>query len=335
MKLLRNSELRRSVCITAAFTAVFALTALFINSLCAVLVLLTGAAAIAVVLASGAARYRKIERLTMDIDRVMHGDNSVNIRESKEGELFVLQNEIRKMLLCLREQNEQLNKSRVFLADSIADISHQLRTPLTSINLVLSLLSDPCLESGKRARLLKELSRLISKTDSLVTALLKISKIDAGAVEFDKSEIFVGELIRKAAEPLEIQLELKEQTLLTDIHGETVTGDLAWLSEAVGNILKNCMEHTPAGGTISVKANCTPIFTQIIIKDSGSGFDENDLPHIFERFYKGKNSSDMSFGIGLALAQLIVTSHGGVIRAKNSESGGAEFDVRFYPALPD
>ena len=175
-----------------------------------------------------------------------------------------------------------------------------------------------------------KLSQLIARTDYLINVLLKMSKIDAGTVTFEKKQVSVEKLIAKAAEPLEVALELKGQTLITDLRDESLIGDLSWTTEAIGNIIKNCHEHTPRGGTITVKAESTPIYTEITISDSGSGIDREDLTHIFERFYKGKNSSDNSFGIGLALAQTIITGQDGTIKASNGRDGGAEFTIRFY-----
>ena len=125
-------------------------------------------------------------------------------------------------------------------------------------------------------------------------------------------------------------MELKGLELKIKTGGESFTGDLAWSVEAIGNLLKNAMEHTPDGGSISVVAMETPLFTQIEVEDSGEGFFEEDIPHLFERFYKGKNSGEGSIGIGLALSRAIITSQNGTIKAENSERGGAKFTVRFY-----
>lgn len=271
-----------------------------------------------------------MEKLTDDIDKILHGRKDIRINDNLEGELSVLQNELSKMLIILNEQNDKLKNEKKFLSDSIADISHQLRTPLTSINLILSLLHEPDISDEKRLELLHKLSQLIARTDYLINVLLKMSKIDAGTVTFEKKQVKVEKLIAKAVEPLEVALELKGQTLITDLRDESLIGDLSWTTEAIGNIIKNCHEHTPQGGTITFKAKSTPIYTEITISDSGSGIDREDLTHIFERFYKGKNSSDNSFGIGLALAQTIITGQDGTIKASNSRDGGAEFTIRFY-----
>lgn len=235
------------------------------------------------------------------------------------------------MTVRLREQAEALKKDKIFLADSIADISHQIRTPLTSINLIANFLADEELSDERRLSLVKDLFQLLSRIDWLISTLLKISKLDAGTVKFAKDTVKVSELIQKAAKPLAIPMDLRNQQLIIKANGdEQFEGDLAWTAEAIENILKNCMEHTPDGGTIAIEAKDTPIYTELKITDTGPGIDPEDLPHLFERFYKGKNSSSGNVGIGLALARMIITSQNGTIKAENGKGGGAEFTVRFY-----
>lgn len=278
-------------------------------------------------------RYKRIENLTETIDKILRGNDNIDIKSFKEGELSILESDVQKMLSRLRSQKDILQKERTYLADSIADISHQLRTPLTSINLILSLLSSGEISEEKRDELMRELSSLITKTEYLVSVLLKISKIDAGTVQFEKQEIDLFELIKKSAEPIMIPMDIKNQSLIIDISDIKLTGDFVWSLEAFGNILKNCTEHTPEGGTVTVKGEDTPIFTEITVTDTGNGFDEDDLPHIFERFYKGKNGSKESFGIGLNLAKMIIASQNGTIKAENSPEGGAKFTIRFYKQI--
>ena len=238
------------------------------------------------------------------------------------------------MVVRLREQADQLRKDKVSLQDSIADISHQLKTPLTSMNLLLSLLDNPKLTYEQRFSYVKELERDISHIDWLVATLLKISQIDAGTVRFSKESVDVEKLVQAAASPLEVPMELREQRLLVEV-GEHVAfcGDFLWTVEAVRNILKNCMEHTPPGGQIKVSAAENPVFTEMVITDTGEGIAPEDLPHLFERFYKGKNSGEKSVGIGLALARMIVTAQEGTLKAGNRKEGGARFIMRFYKSV--
>lgn len=276
-------------------------------------------------------RYHRLQQLGQEIDDMLHNQTPIHFERYQEGELSILENELSKMTLRLSEQAAALAKDKEFLGDSMADISHQIRSPLTSSNLILSLLMEPDLAPARRKKLLQELTQLLSRIDWLVEALLKMSKMDAGTVHFQQSSVNVKNLIQKAAEPLIIPMELREQTLsLQGTDQVTFTGDFSWSEEAILNILKNCMEHTPWGGCIQVTFSQNTIFTEIIIEDNGPGFDKEDLPHLFERFYKGKTSSQQSVGIGLALARMIISQQNGTLKAENSLEGGARFILKFY-----
>lgn len=330
MKIFRNREFAIESAVILVLTAVFSVTTALFAPLASLLTALFGVCVYALFYRSATKRYARMEKLTDDIDKILHGRKDIQIGDNLEGELSVLQNELSKILILLHEQNDKLKSEKKFLSDSIADISHQLRTPLTSINLILSLLHEADITEQRRLELLHKLSQLIARTDYLINVLLKMSKIDAGTVIFEKNPTSVRRLIEKAVEPLEVAIELKGQQLETAIGDEKFTGDFAWTTEAVSNIIKNCHEHTPQGGMITIRAESTPIYTEITISDTGNGIDRDDLAHIFDRFYKGKNSSDNSFGIGLALARTIITGQDGTIKASNGRNGGALFTIRFY-----
>lgn len=330
MKFLRNPEVKKSLIWHGIISAIAAVAAfvwderfgVFVLSLCAVFT--------AVHCITTYRRYKCIYNLSADIDRILHGDDeNISLNRYAEGELGILQSEIHKMTVRLREQKQQLVNDKVYLADSIADISHQIRTPLTSINLLVHRLSESGLSEEKRIKLSHELMSLLSRIDWLITALLKISKLDAGTVQFKKENVTLSELINKTAEPLLVPIELRNQNLSINAEGG-FSGDVSWTQEALGNILKNCMEHTPSEGVLQITANENALFSEIVISDNGCGIDKEDMPHIFERFYKGKNSDDKSFGIGLALARMIITAQNGTVKAENNTSGGARFTVRFY-----
>ena len=229
----------------------------------------------------------------------------------------------------LIESAEVVEADKKHLADSLADISHQLRTPLTSMNLTTSMLRESNLTDERRMELTGELRRLLTRTDWLVETLLKISKLDAGTVKLAQNKVSIRHLIDRAASPLAIPMDLRNQTLTVHCMEESVNCDLVWTAEALGNILKKCMEHTPEGGIITVTASETALYTQIKVTDTGSGFDAKDIPHLFERFYKGSNASENSYGIGLALARTVITSQNGTIQAMNGEIG-AKFVIKFY-----
>ena len=274
-------------------------------------------------------RNEKIESISEDIDGILHGCDHIVFDRYSEGELSILESEISKMTVRLREQQSILKADKIYLADSLADISHQLRTPLTSMNLIVSMLARPQTTEAKKNEMLRETSELLRQVDWLLTALLKISKLDAGTVRFRTEEISLEELLRKACTPVQIPIELREQRLIVEADG-SFSGDILWTCEAILNIVKNCMEHTPDGGEIRVTGADNPIYTEIVVKDTGTGISPEDLPHIFERFYKGSDSGDKGFGIGLALAKKIIVSQNGTIKAGNRPESGAEFTIRFY-----
>lgn len=278
-------------------------------------------------------RYRRIRLLCQEIDQALHGEAPVHFSDYREGELAILKIEIDKLLVRLTEQSEALRSDKQKLAASLADISHQIRTPLTSIRLVLSLLTEPNLSESKRRELVHQLSRLISRIDWLIEALLKLSRLDAGTVVLKPENVPVAKLVAAAAEPLAIAMELRGQqfSFTPQTHRESFIGDFSWTAEALGNILKNCMEHTPFGGRIQVSAAENTIFTEIIIEDDGPGFAAQDLPHLFERFYKGADSDQESVGIGLALSRIILARQNATIKAENRLGGGARFILHFYP----
>lgn len=338
MNILHNPEIQKSLLVHLAL-AILAVTAgWFHDRYTALCLLLFSAFYILAHYLFTMARYKKLKQLSLELDAMLHSNTPIDFQRYREGELSILESELSKMTLRLGEQAAALANDKQFLADSMADISHQIRSPLTSSNLILTLLMEQQLSPGRRRQLLRELTQLLSRIDWLVESLLKISKMDAGTIVFKRQPIPVQELIKQASEPLLISMELREQTL--DIMPVTLQkqntgapqflGDLAWSTEAILNIFKNCMEHTPIGGTIKVSFSQNTIFTRIIIEDNGPGFAKEDLPHLFERFYKGKNASEHSVGIGLALARMIITQQNGTLKAENRPEGGARFIISFY-----
>lgn len=353
MHFFRNPEIKRSLLLSLLATALFAVAGFFLGrsfepeysstgagglslgTLWALFALGMGLVFTLLSLLVTWRRYGRIRELSQNIDALLHGAEALHFSDYREGELAILKVEIDKMVLRLKEQSETLKQEKGHLAASMADISHQIRTPLTSLHLVLSLLSEPELSHEKRTELLQQMGMLLNRIDWLIEALLKVSRLDAGTVEFKPRPVTVSQVVRAAAEPLEIPMELRGQQFVFDRQNgqETFFVDLAWTVEAVANILKNCMEHTPAGGEIRVSASQNTIFTELVIKDNGPGFAPEDFPHLFERFYKGKNSGDQSIGIGLALARMILARQNATIKAENAPGGGARFVLHFYRDL--
>lgn len=327
--LLRNRALFTEAALSLMLTAVLS-AAVFIWNAPFGWATLGGLAGLtAIHLTFSALRYRRLQKLSLEVDRLLHEGGNLEIRGYQEGELSILANQIQKMTIRLTESVNAATVEKNRLADSLADISHQLRTPLTAMNLTAAMLSAEELPFQRRQELTRELKKQLSRTDWLVNTLLKLSKLDAETVELARERVPVRLVAARAAEPLAIPMELRDQQLILDCGDAAFTGDMVWTVEAVGNILKNAVEHTPDGGAICLRAWETPLFTGIEIENEGEGFAPEDIPHLFERFYKGKNASQDSFGIGLALARTVIAAQNGTIQASNTPSG-AKFVIKLY-----
>ena len=329
MKLLKNKEVRKALLWQLLISAAACTVCFFFDVRAGLTAVVLSLLLMLIFCISTYKRYQRISSLADDIDQVLHGNSSIDFDSYSEGELSILHSEIYKMTVRLREQQQKLLSDKEYLADSLADISHQIRTPLTSINLLVERLSATGLTDECRHQLTNELYELLSRIDWLIITLLKISKLDAGTVSFNKETVSLEALIKRSCSPLLIPMELRGQELIIRAEGDFY-GEPAWTSEAVGNMVKNCMEHTPDGGRIEINAVETALYSEIVIKDNGTGISPEDLPHIFERFYKGKDSDGKSFGIGLALSRMIIAGQKGTVKAENRKNAGAMFTLRFY-----
>lgn len=328
-QLLQNVEFRRRSLLLLAVSVIACAVGFVIQPACGFLALAVCLFFLLYYLVTSLRRDRQMEQLSQCIDQALYGRDGALLSACQEGELAILQTQLQKLLVKLRQSSARDQEDKAFLRDSIADISHQLRTPMTSLNLIAAMLPEVGADSVRQRELQQQLNQLLQRIDWLVDALLNLAKIDAGTAYFRRNTLDAAQVLRQAAEPLEIALEIREITLQVTGFG-SYTGDGAWSAEALGNILKNCMEHVPQGGKILVEISQTPLYTQLCLQDTGPGFAPDDLPHLFERFYKGHNAAANSFGIGLALAQRIISAQNGTIRAQNAPEGGALFTVRFY-----
>ena len=329
MKIFKNKEIQKYLIILLIISFVFVVGTFIWNVYFGIFTLCLCSLFIFLFVLILNSKYKKIRELSDSLNKVLHGDYQLIINDYSEGEFGILQNEIYKITVKLREQHLELEKDKKYLADSIADISHQIRTPLTTINILLSLLSKPELPIEKKQNILSELYESLYRIEWLINSLLKMSKFDAQTIKFKKEEIKLEELIEKASSTLLVSMDLKNQKLTKNVSGN-FNGDLLWTIEAIENIIKNCMEHTPENGEITINASENALYSEITISDSGSGINKEDLPHIFERFYKGQNDTSKGFGIGLALARSIIVSQNGTIKADNKPNGGAIFTIKFY-----
>lgn len=310
----------------------FGFVALRAAAVCFACSLAACAAVAAACLAAMRSRSRRIASLAERLDAILRDPlRTQSFSDYEEGELAILANELQKMTVRLRDQAFELRRERDSLADSLADISHQLRTPLTSINLTLDLLGRPDVSPERRRELLRDVRNLSGHMSWLVSTLLILARTDAGTLHMAHAEVRVADLVEAAAEPLRIPFELKGQRLEVALAtgDERFAGDAGWSREALSNLLKNCMEHTPPGGTVRVEARQDALGTFVTVSDTGPGISARDLPHVFERFYKGEGSSPLSVGIGLALARCLVGAQGGTLSADNGPNGGARFTMSF------
>lgn len=327
-----NKDIKMILIISLALTAVFSAVCFAINAFCGALCLLLGLCVTAVFLVYTKKRYQKINDLNNYLSLVCSGNYDLNINENTEGELSILKNNLYKVITILQTQKEKLAKDKTSLAESLADISHQIKTPLTSIMMMTDLLKDESNEA-KRAEFLSIIETQLDKMKWLIITLLKLSKLDAGTIELKSEKQSVKDVINESLTPFLIALELKNIRLENTADDFVFSGDKNWSIEAFGNIIKNCIEHTDNGGTLSITSSSTNIYDSIFISDNGCGISKEDLPHIFERFYYGKNSSKNSIGIGLALAKTIFEKQKAVIKVNSTLGVGTTFEVRFYKAI--
>ena len=265
-------------------------------------------------------RDKKINQITQYINQIKNKKYDLDINENSEDELSNLKNELYKITIMLKEESEISKKDKENLKMSVEDISHQLKTPLTSITIMLDNLKDnPNMDEEIRQKFIFEISKQVEWINWLVISMLKLSKLDANVVQFSKEKINLNKLISEIIKNLEIPIEIKNQKIIID-GNENVSfiGDYKWQQEAITNIIKNCIEHNANNGTIYINYEENSLFTKITIRDEGEGISKEDLKHIFERFYKGKNSSENSVGIGLALAKNIIEKNNGMINCKIS-----------------
>lgn len=271
-------------------------------------------------------RHKRLLELSAYLEAASCGRETALSRT--EDEFSLLEDELYKTVSELRIAREQAQQERERQAENLADIAHQIKTPLTSMSLMTQLLyADASPEQLEYlGRLDNQLTRLGWLTDSLLT----MSRLDAGAIEFVPVTLTFEELAAQALDPLAQLIEERAQTV--QLRGGTLTlsCDPHWSAEALVNLIKNCSEHTPAGGQILMEAVSTPLYFQIIVEDTGPGFDPSELPLLFRRFYRGKTSGKDSIGIGLALCRAIIEEQGGLVHAENCPEGGARFVLRFY-----
>lgn len=275
--------------------------------------------------------YKRIRRLTLAAKRVVEGEYNISINEDEEGDFSKLAVSFNSMRDIIRNNIVDLKKEKEFLADILSDISHQLKTPLSSMILYNDLMLNKELSKDQRQTFLLNNQNQLNRMQWLITSLLKLAKLDAKAIVLGKEEESLNETIKDSIEAVESKALLSE-VIINFNDGEEIVfnQDKLWLQEAFINIIKNGIEYTPQGGLINIEITENPIYRRVIIEDNGEGIREEDLPNIFKRFYKGKTvkKSD-SVGIGLALAKSIIEAHNGMVEAYSRVGEGTKFVITF------
>ena len=274
---------------------------------------------------------KKINEITKYIEEINRGNYKLNIEENTEDELSILKNELYKITIMLKEVAENSQKDKTTLKDSLSDISHQIKTPITSILIMLdNILSDENMPEDIKKDFIKDIKREIVNIKFLVESILKLSKIDSNSIKFIKKEVLIKDIINEAVKNVSMLSKLKNIEIIVsgDDSIKTIC-DLKWQVEAITNILKNCIEHSYENRKIYINYNQNNMYTELKIEDNGTGIDAKDLPHIFERFYKEKNSSSDSVGIGLALSKSIIESNNGYIQVDSKLNKGTTFIIKY------
>ena len=276
-------------------------------------------------------RNQKIQEIIKYIEAINNKNYDLKIAENTEDDLSNFRNELYKIAIMLKEQASQSINDKKALQTSLEDISHQLKTPLTSISIMLdNIRENPNMDEHTRQEFIYEISRQINWINWLVISLLKLSKLDSNTAVFVQKEIKVEDLINNVVKNLAIPIDIKQQNVIVNGSSDVMfVGDYNWQVEELTNIVKNCIEHTVENKNIYINWEENNFYTKIAIKDEGVGIDKKDVKHIFERFYKGKNSSENSVGIGLALAKSIIEKDNGYIICASELGRGTTFEIKY------
>lgn len=329
---MNDREIRIILIVSSILTVVLSIICAFFSKICAVLCLALGIILIIIFTVVTKRRYKNLNDLNDYLSLVCKGIYDMNIDDNTEGELSILKNNLYKVITLLQSQNDYLKNDKLYLADSIADISHQLKTPLTSMMVMCELLENEE-NPDKRQEFVSVINNQLSKMNWLITNILKISKLDADATEFKREEVSILSVLDDSLKPFALTAELKNIAIQNGANDFVFNGDESWTVEAVSNIVKNCLEHTNDGGKIIIASESTNLYNKLTISDNGCGIAEEDLPHIFERFYHGKNSSKDSVGIGLALAKTVFEKENASVTVESEQGRGSVFEIRFYKSV--
>ncbi|MFC5470465.1 sensor histidine kinase [Cohnella suwonensis] len=288
-----------------------------------------------------------IRDLALDIEETVKHDRPVPHRHYDEGELGLLASGAQELSLRLRQTIEQLHRDQSFLKDTVADISHQLKTPLASLAIYVDLLQEGNVDKNHADEFLAICRRELDRMEWLTLTLLKLARLEANALELNVVEASLLDTVEQAVEAVGQTANHKGVSIVFDANGRSEAGhdlvvphDRRWLSEAIVNILKNAVEHSPPGASVSIGLESTAVFARLLVRDQGPGIDPEHLPHVFKKFYRapGRGGEGSGVGLGLPLAKSIVEKHGGFLSAAPGESVGTTFTLalpqRLLPVAP-
>lgn len=296
-----------------------------------VVICVFGILILTIVLIYNRKKEREIKKINKYLNEINNGNYELKIEENCEDELSKLKNELYKTTVLLRETAENSEQEKINLSNSLADISHQIKTPLTSIRIMLDNIEDnPDMDRKTREEFIEDISKQIDWISSLVISLLKLAKFDAGAIKMNDQEVNVKKLINHVLSNLAILLDIKNIKIEQKIDDNVLLkADYNWQLEAITNIIKNAIEHSHDNGTIHIDVENNSVFVKIKIRDEGEGINKKDIKHIFDRFYKAKKSSENSIGIGLSLAKTIIEQENGYIKVDSEVDRGTTFEIKY------
>ena len=276
-------------------------------------------------------RKKELDELIEFLTKVQDRDSFPDLGLEAEGRMLILRSEIYKLASTLQEQYAGEVKKNTYMADMLSNISHQIKTPLTAINLMTDALKNGNLDEAQRRRCIANITTQTDHITWLVRTLLTLAEIDAGVLVMKKEAVSVKEMVDGIVDGVAIEADIKDVAIELDISDKhEITCDRRWTSEALSNLIKNSLQHTEAGGKISISSEETNISVNLRIEDNGCGISKKDLPNIFDRFYHGEKSDPNSNGIGLSLAKQIINSQNGTISCESEEGKGTVFEIKIY-----
>lgn len=274
----------------------------------------------------------KKEALLMQkyMDNILIDNYNIDINTYDDNVLSSLKDDIYKMTIKLKNMADNSNKEKKYLATTLSDISHQLKTPLTSLFVFNEILKQDNLDSKTRKEILEKSEKQLERIKWLITSLLKMSQLDSGSITLQKDKVNLQKLINESCEPFLISLDLKNVKLQINIDKKAfIICDKNWTIEAISNIVKNALEHVKENGTITIQSITNPIYLKLEIIDDGEGIKAEEINHIFERFYHGNKNKD-SIGIGLNMSKMIIEKQKGHIEVESKLNKGTKFSIYFY-----